>query len=90
MNDLIRAISFWFWDYYLLATDLLAVLCLAVKLVDQPARRMAIHWSSAAGLVVLGVFCALPDWSKLNLTCEPKRPHFYAEHEFSGQPTKSS
>lgn len=57
----------WLWDYYLLATVLLVAILLVTKLLAQPARRMAIHWSTAGGLLVLAVLCAIPGWSLIHM-----------------------
>ena len=66
--------SRWLFDYFLLATALLAVVLVVGKLLAQPARRMAVHWSTAAGLVLLALLCAVPGWSVVSLLSAPTEP----------------
>ncbi len=73
-NDWFLEASRWLWDYFLLATVLLAVVLVLGKFLAQPARRMAVHWSTAAGLVLLALLCAVPGWSIVNLFSEPPLP----------------
>lgn len=63
----VQAVFTWLCDYYLLATPLLAAVCLATALMRQPARRLSIVWAAAAGLVALGALCAAPGWSFVHL-----------------------
>jgi beta-lactamase regulating signal transducer with metallopeptidase domain len=55
------------WDYYLWASVLLAATLLAFLVIRQPARRMAIAWATAGGLLVLLVLTAVPNWSRYSL-----------------------
>jgi beta-lactamase regulating signal transducer with metallopeptidase domain/protocatechuate 3,4-dioxygenase beta subunit len=55
------------WDYYLWATVLLTTALLALLLIRQPARRMALAWATAGGLLVLFVLTAVPNWSRYSL-----------------------
>ena len=71
MNDFITSVSNWLWDYYLLATALLAAVLLASRMLTQPARRLAIHWAIAVGLLLLALLCAIPGWSLLHMTSPP-------------------
>ena len=66
--------SRWLWDYFLLATVLLAVVLVLGKFLAQPARRMAVHWSTAAGLLLLALLCAVPGWSVVNLLSAASEP----------------
>ena len=61
------AASRWLWDYQLLATLLLIAVLVVGKLIAQPARRMAVDWSAAMGLLILAVLCAMPGWSIVHL-----------------------
>lgn len=71
MNALLLEASRWLWDYYLLASALLAIVLFVTKFTAQPARRMAIHWSAAAGLALLALLCALPGWSFIHMLSSP-------------------
>ena len=73
-HDWLVEASRWLWDYFLLATVLLAVVLVVGKLLRQPARRMAVHWSTAAGLLLLALLCAVPGWSIVNLLSAPSEP----------------
>src|SRR5690606_41434957 len=55
------------WDYYLWASVLLAATLLAMLVIRQPARRMALAWAAAGGLLVLLVLTAVPNWSRYSL-----------------------
>lgn len=69
----------WFADYYLLATILLAVVLAASPVVRQPARRIAIAWSTAGALLLMAVLVALPGWSVVHLfEAAPPRPELLA------------
>jgi uncharacterized membrane protein len=70
-NDWLLETSRWLWDYYLMASVLLAVVLVTGMLIAQPARRMAIHWSAAAGLVLLALLCAVPGWSVVHMISTP-------------------
>ncbi|NOY29640.1 MAG: M56 family metallopeptidase [Planctomycetes bacterium] len=74
MNIFLLGSSRWLWDYFLLATVLLAVVLIGGRLLTQPARRMAVHWSTASGLLLLALLCAMPGWSVVNLLSAPDRP----------------
>ncbi len=67
MNDLLIEFAAWLSDFYLLSTILLAAVLVAGKVVGQPARRIAIAWAAALGLVVLAGLCAVPDWSTFHV-----------------------
>lgn len=54
-------------DYYLWASALLAATLLAFLVVRQPARRMAIAWATAGGLLVLLVLTAVPNEARYSL-----------------------
>lgn len=77
MNDFLSSVSNWLWDYYLLATALLAAVLLGTRTLTQPARRVAIHWATAVGLLLLALLCAIPGWSLLHMTSPPP-PEFVA------------
>ena len=70
-HDWLVEASRWLFDYFLLATVLLAVVLVLGKFLAQPARRMAVHWSTAAGLLLLALLCAVPGWSVVNLLSAP-------------------
>ena len=61
----------WFADYYLLATIMLAVVLATSLVVRQPARRIAIAWSTAGALLLMAVLVALPGWSVVHLFGAP-------------------
>lgn len=80
MNSL--DVSRWLWDFYLLATGLLLVTGLASFLIAQPARRMAMAWATAGGLVLLLMLTALPNWSLYSLASPtPPEPTWVATLE---------
>jgi beta-lactamase regulating signal transducer with metallopeptidase domain len=55
------------WDYYLWATVLLMAAIVAMRVIQQPARRVAIAWATAGGLLVLVLLATLPNWSRYSL-----------------------
>ncbi|MGI9458082.1 MAG: M56 family metallopeptidase [Aeoliella sp.] len=64
-----------FADYYLLATLLMTVVVAAPFVVHQPARRLAIAWSTVGALLILAALVALPGWSVVHLLdAPPSRP----------------
>ncbi len=65
MNSL--DISRWLWDFYLLASGLLLATGVASFLIAQPARRMALAWAMAGGLLLLLMLTAVPNWSRYSL-----------------------
>ncbi len=67
MSAAFSHISQWCGDFYLLATLLLAGALLLGQFIKQPARRIAIAWSTAIALAGLALLCALPDWSRFHL-----------------------
>ncbi|MEM8945720.1 MAG: M56 family metallopeptidase [Planctomycetota bacterium] len=71
MNDFVSTVSTWLWDYYLLATALIALILLLTLKIDQPTRRMAIHWAAAIGLLLLAGLTATPNWSLWHMTSPP-------------------
>lgn len=62
------------WDYSLLSTCLLAASLLALWMIRQPARRVAIAWATAGGLLVLLLLTALPNWSRYSLASPAPPP----------------
>lgn len=65
----------WFVDYYLLSTCLLAIILVAGACMRQPARRLAMAWATAGGLLVLGGLLAIPGWSVVHIMgAPPPRP----------------
>jgi hypothetical protein len=75
MNEMSLTIFQWLPDYYVLATVLLACVLVIGKLVCQPARRIAVSWSVAIGLLGLGLLCAVPGWSWVHMTSSPPAPY---------------
>ena len=67
MNALSNEFAAWLSDFYALSTVLLTAVLLIGKVVAQPARRIAISWSAAFGLLVLSVLCAVPEWSTVHV-----------------------
>lgn len=65
MNSL--DISRWLWDFYMLASGLLLATGVASFLIAQPARRMAMAWGTAGGLVLLLMLTGVPNWSRYSL-----------------------
>ncbi len=57
----------WLMDYFLLATVLLGVAFIALRLVRQPKRRLVIAWVVLGELTALAVVCALPSWPRMSL-----------------------
>jgi len=68
-------ISGWLFDFYFLGSLLLMGQCIAIWLIKQPVRRMAVAWATALGLVLLAVLCAVPDWSSVHLAAAPSTPY---------------
>lgn len=62
------------WDYYLWASVLLVVTLCANFILTQPARRMAVAWATAGGLLVLLLLTALPNWSRYSLASPAPPP----------------
>jgi len=62
-----RGIAIWLADYYLLATLLLLVTAGLMRLVRQPAQRMALSRATVAGLLCLAVITAAPVWPRISL-----------------------
>ncbi len=60
-------------DYYALATCLLLGAGLASGRLEQPARRLAVAWSTLVGLTVLLVLVAVPEWPRTSLVTESAR-----------------
>ncbi len=65
MNTL--ELSRWLWDFYFAATLLLGGELLACLFARQPARRNALAWATAVGLLALAFLTTLPNWSRLHL-----------------------
>lgn len=75
-------VSRWLWDFYLLASGLLLATGVASFLIAQPARRIALAWATAGGLVLLLFLTALPNWSLYSLASPPRsEPVWVAELE---------
>ncbi len=67
MNTFLNECAAWLSDFYLLSTILLTTVLVANQFIGQPARRIAISWSAAFGLLVLAVLCAAPNWSTVHM-----------------------
>ena len=67
MNELLSTLSLWLCDYFLVATALLSAAMLAGWRIRQPAQRMALAWGTMAGLSVLAVAAALPNWPRMDV-----------------------
>jgi beta-lactamase regulating signal transducer with metallopeptidase domain/protocatechuate 3,4-dioxygenase beta subunit len=79
MHELSLDAANWLWDYYLLATALLAVVLVASGLVRQPVRRRAIAWSAVSALFALALLCAWPDWAQLHIAPWAAAPPAWTE-----------
>jgi len=58
-------------DYYALATVPLLAATLATRWIEQPARRLAVAWSTLLGLTGLLVLVAVPGWPRASLGVLP-------------------
>jgi beta-lactamase regulating signal transducer with metallopeptidase domain len=67
MNELLCTLSLRLCDYFVVATALLAAAALAGWRIRQPAQRMALAWGTMAGLTVLAVATALPNWPRIDV-----------------------
>lgn len=54
-------------DFFVFATLLLLAALAAMRRITQPARRLALAWSTVLTLAGLAVFCVLPDWPRFSL-----------------------
>ena len=63
----------WLADFHVMATALLACALVAMALMKQPARRMAVAKASLAALAALAFLCALPGWSAVHLASQQRR-----------------
>ncbi len=59
-----NVLSSWLIDYYLQASVVLLATSVGVCLLRQPARRLALFWATAIGLLALAVLVALPGWPR--------------------------
>jgi beta-lactamase regulating signal transducer with metallopeptidase domain len=59
MTPRIEAIALWLADFYVAATILLILSGVALCLIKQPARRMALAWGTLVSLLVAAVLCQL-------------------------------
>ena len=50
-------------------------------LLRQPARRIAVHWATAGGLLLLAVLYTLPSWSVVHMVQLPPGPDWQAVAE---------
>jgi len=57
----------WLIDYYLVTAVLLIVVGIAMAIVRQPARRLALAWGTLVGLFALAILCAMPLWPRFYL-----------------------
>jgi beta-lactamase regulating signal transducer with metallopeptidase domain len=67
MKSAFDAIAYWVIDYYLAATFVLAVVAVAQRMIQQPARRLALYWGSLVGLTLLALLCILPGWPRIDV-----------------------
>ncbi|TWU21967.1 carboxypeptidase regulatory-like domain-containing protein [Bythopirellula polymerisocia] len=84
--------SRWLGDFYLLATLLLGGEFLVCLFAGQPARRIALAWATAGGLIVLAMLCALPGWSSVHLLSPAPEIPVWAENlqPIAGQAIRQS
>jgi beta-lactamase regulating signal transducer with metallopeptidase domain len=68
MNEVLSFLTAWLVDLLVLGTALLAIACLALYFMRQPATRMALARGTLLGLAVLCVLTALPGWPRQPLT----------------------
>ncbi|HEX7379562.1 MAG TPA: carboxypeptidase regulatory-like domain-containing protein [Pirellulales bacterium] len=65
MFSILQSIGWWGIDFHVSAFMLLLVAVSFFRRVRQPARRLAIGWSAAAGLALLAVLTMLPGWPRI-------------------------
>jgi beta-lactamase regulating signal transducer with metallopeptidase domain len=87
MDGWIREIAIWLADYYLLATLLLLVTAGLMRLVRQPAQRMALSRATVAGLACLAAITAVSAWPRISL---PFASALSPSPDFSNSPTENS
>jgi beta-lactamase regulating signal transducer with metallopeptidase domain/protocatechuate 3,4-dioxygenase beta subunit/5-hydroxyisourate hydrolase-like protein (transthyretin family) len=63
MTPSAERLDLWLADFYLLSSILLLVVIAALRIVEQPVRRLAVEKSAIVALVVLALLTALPGWS---------------------------
>lgn len=64
MGSWADSVAYWLIDYYLAATLLLLLLVGVVRVISQPARRVAVVWGGLVGLILLAGLCATPGWHR--------------------------
>jgi beta-lactamase regulating signal transducer with metallopeptidase domain len=64
MNEVLEFLIMWLTDLVVLGTALLAVTCLALVFLRQPAARMALARGTLLGLATLCVLTVLPGWPR--------------------------
>jgi len=64
MGSWADSVAYWLIDYYLAATLLLLLLVGVVRVISQPARRVAVVWGGLLGLILLAGLCATPGWHR--------------------------
>ena len=67
MNSWSKLLQWWLLDYQLVATLLLVAGLFAVRLLRQPAQRVAIGWAVSPALILLCGAILLPDWPRWHL-----------------------
>ena len=72
MNALANTLTLWLINFHVTATLLLIVGLLATLLVRQPVRRLAVGWATVAGLLLLSVLCAMPQWPRVSWLTLPE------------------
>ena len=68
MNDFVDSFAYWLADYYLATTVLLAAALVAMRLVGQPVKRLAVAKAAIVSTLALAVLCAMPGWSVMSLS----------------------
>jgi beta-lactamase regulating signal transducer with metallopeptidase domain len=67
MNDFVDSFAYWLADFGLTNTVLLTVALVALTLMEQPAKRLAVVKGAMLAIALLAGLCAVPGWSLVNL-----------------------
>ncbi|HEY4232707.1 MAG TPA: hypothetical protein VGM76_04750, partial [Lacipirellulaceae bacterium] len=72
MNAAAERLTLWFADISFLSSILLVVVLVALRILEQPVRRVIVAKSAIIALLLLATLVALPGWSVVHLWSRPK------------------
>ncbi len=74
MNDFVDSFAYWLADYGVATTLLLSAALVALALMRQPAKRLAVVKAVLLALMLLAGLCAVPGWSLVYLATTSPAP----------------